>query len=216
MGAWIWHGSVSQFLFACFWMHCSEHEQMNFVSGMFCSALTNREVVFIEEILCRISALGNEVQLVAFLWKSGNCTAFCEFVTVRDWGGFELCAYLSCTLESSNFVILLCQIPKWYLTGQVINVSRSVRSRECFLQLTFWYPYATIPITFCVLPANMRLSNELGVSNAVSLPISFNWKLPHFALLQAFGNAKTAHNNNSSRFGKFIQVNYLENGVVRG
>ncbi|MED6252048.1 hypothetical protein ATANTOWER_006228, partial [Ataeniobius toweri] len=32
----------------------------------------------------------------------------------------------------------------------------------------------------------------------------------------AFGNAKTAHNNNSSRFGKFIQVNYLESGVVRG
>lgn len=35
-------------------------------------------------------------------------------------------------------------------------------------------------------------------------------------LYQAFGNAKTAHNNNSSRFGKFIQVNYLESGVVRG
>ena len=33
---------------------------------------------------------------------------------------------------------------------------------------------------------------------------------------QAFGNAKTAHNNNSSRFGKFIQVNYLESGIVRG
>uniref|UniRef100_A0A8D0L6U4 Myosin IXB n=1 Tax=Sphenodon punctatus TaxID=8508 RepID=A0A8D0L6U4_SPHPU len=27
---------------------------------------------------------------------------------------------------------------------------------------------------------------------------------------------ETAHNNNSSRFGKFIQVNYLENGIVRG
>lgn len=37
-----------------------------------------------------------------------------------------------------------------------------------------------------------------------------------FSVLQAFGNAKTAHNNNSSRFGKFIQVNYLESGVVRG
>lgn len=38
--------------------------------------------------------------------------------------------------------------------------------------------------------------------------------LPLF--LQAFGNAKTAHNNNSSRFGKFIQVNYQESGTVRG
>ncbi|KAK1887217.1 Unconventional myosin-IXAa, partial [Dissostichus eleginoides] len=35
-------------------------------------------------------------------------------------------------------------------------------------------------------------------------------------LANAFGNAKTAHNNNSSRFGKFIQVNYQESGTVRG
>lgn len=35
-------------------------------------------------------------------------------------------------------------------------------------------------------------------------------------VMEAFGNAKTQHNNNSSRFGKFIQVIYRENGMVDG
>lgn len=49
-----------------------------------------------------------------------------------------------------------------------------------------------------------------------NLSVYFNENVCSLCFKQAFGNARTSENNNSSRFGKFIQLNYLESGVIRG
>uniref|UniRef100_A0A8C4PGN8 Myosin IXB n=1 Tax=Equus asinus asinus TaxID=83772 RepID=A0A8C4PGN8_EQUAS len=116
-----------------------------------------------------------------------------------------------CNLPELTEANLLKNLKHRFLQQKIYTTVKCTGRHAFALPLLIWTP-EELPAT-----AHPPAGRELRGSRPrpVHISCSRSENLPLFSS-QAFGNAKTAHNNNSSRFGKFIQVNYLESGIVRG